>query len=242
MALKTFEIKLVTSKMITPSVMELSFEKNDCEQFEFIAGQFITLIFEQEERVKRRSYSVANAPKAGNQFDIVISYIKGGLASEALFNLKPGESLTAMGPAGRLIIKDDDNARYVMVGTGTGVAPYRSMLPQICDLGKADKKVVVLEGVQYPKDLLYHDEFLAMTKEQQHFDYRACLSREKGELSEQQYNGYVQHQFDDLALDPEKDIVYLCGNPNMIDVCFEQLKEMGFPIPSIRREKYISSS
>ena len=37
-----------------------------------------------------------------------------------------------MGPAGKLIIKDDpDYKRYILVGTGTGIAPYRSMLPDL---------------------------------------------------------------------------------------------------------------
>ena len=37
------------------------------------------------------------------------------------------------------------------------------------------------------------------------------------------------------------DIAYLCGNPNMVDACFEALKAAGLPVPQIRREKYVSS-
>ena len=40
---------------------------------------------------------------------------------------------------------------------------------------------------------------------------------------------------------PDTDIAYLCGNPNMVDACFEALKADGLPIPQIRREKYVSS-
>ena len=40
---------------------------------------------------------------------------------------------------------------------------------------------------------------------------------------------------------PHTDIAYLCGNPNMVDACFEALKAAGLPIPHIRREKYVSS-
>ena len=46
----------------------------------------------------------------------------------------------------------------------------------------------------------------------------------------------------ELAPDPAGDIAYLCGNPNMVDACFDALKEHGLPIPQIRREKYVSST
>ena len=45
----------------------------------------------------------------------------------------------------------------------------------------------------------------------------------------------------DLAPNAEGDIAYLCGNPNMVDACFESLKGYGLPVPQIRREKYVSS-
>jgi NAD(P)H-flavin reductase len=51
----------------------------------------------------------------------------------------------------------------------------------------------------------------------------------------------VQDALADFAPDAAGDIAYLCGNPNMVDACFESLKADGLPIPQIRREKYVSS-
>jgi NAD(P)H-flavin reductase len=51
----------------------------------------------------------------------------------------------------------------------------------------------------------------------------------------------VQSHFDALGLDPASDVVYLCGNPNMIDEAVVNLKERGFTLKQLRREKYLSS-
>ena len=53
--------------------------------------------------------------------------------------------------------------------------------------------------------------------------------------------GYVQNVLADIAPEPEGDIAYLCGNPNMVDACFEALKEAGLPVAHVRREKYVSN-
>ncbi|MFN7096231.1 MAG: ferredoxin--NADP reductase, partial [Gammaproteobacteria bacterium] len=52
--------------------------------------------------------------------------------------------------------------------------------------------------------------------------------------------GYVQTAFDELRPNPTSDVVYLCGNPNMIDDSYELLKELGFSAQQVRREKYVS--
>ena len=54
-------------------------------------------------------------------------------------------------------------------------------------------------------------------------------------------HGYVQQYLQEFAPTADRDIAYLCGNPNMVDACFESLKGFGLPVPQIRREKYVSS-
>ena len=51
----------------------------------------------------------------------------------------------------------------------------------------------------------------------------------------------MQDALAEFSPEAGRDIAYLCGNPNMVDACFEALKGYGLPIPTIRREKYVSS-
>lgn len=246
MALEIFPITLDHSEMLTENVMQLYFKTDHTPLVNFIPGQFITLMLKNSEgETKRRSYSIATLPGTSPFIEVAIRYLKGGIASETLLNLKPGEQLTAMGPVGKLLMQEDtDIQRYILIGTGTGIAPYRAMIPALLDRiqQRPEFRVHVMQGVQYSKDLLYNEDFLNAA-EHPRFHYSAHLSRDLLEAPKPwQKKGYAQHFFDDLKLDPKTDAVYLCGNPAMIDEAFSMLKEKGFDTPKIRREKYISSN
>jgi NAD(P)H-flavin reductase len=105
----------------------------------------------------------------------------------------------------------------------------------------AQLRVLLLFGVRQPEDLLYREEFIAFADQQPRFEFRAYYSRARCH-ERYEHQGHVQTAFADIQLDAEKDIVYLCGNPNMIDEAFALLAERNFSAQNVRREKYISSS
>lgn len=244
--MKQFPVTLKWSKKITPNIMHLAFELEDGSPLTYIPGQFVTFLLESDAGIKRRSYSIASIPGTTEQTEIAISFVEDGIASKAMFDLQPGQSLNCSGPAGRLVFRETDApARFILVATGTGVAPYRSMLPEIeRRLAEDDKlEVIVMLGMQYRADLPYADDFLEFAKKHPRFKFMAFLSRD--ELADKQpheHKGYVQSAFANLDLDPDEDIVFLCGNPNMIDDAFAILTDEGFSPRSVRREKYISSN
>jgi NAD(P)H-flavin reductase len=107
-------------------------------------------------------------------------------------------------------------------------------------------EVVLLFGARTPAELLYGDEFRAFAARHPGFRFVPCLSRElpaAGSAHDHPdvRHGYVQQFLDAFSPSADTDIAYLCGNPNMVDACFEALKAHGLPVPQIRREKYVSS-
>ena len=248
--LKTFPIVLKSVSLITPGVKHFVFglEKNaEGESFSYVAGQFITLHFEKEGQMLHRSYSVACAPVFfdDNQcIEFAAGYVDNGAASELLFNLKPGDSLNATGPFGRLILKEETPKRYIFVSTSTGVTPFRAMLNNLAErfVSHPELQVVLLQGVQHREDLLYKDDFVSFSRKYPQFTFYACYSREQSAVLESYESlGYVQKHFPHIHLNPHEDVVYLCGNPHMIDEAFLTLKESAFEPRNIFREKYISS-
>lgn len=231
--------------MLTPTVIHLGFRPAAGTTLEFIPGQFITFLFTDEnDKIIRRSYSISSIPGTTDEIEIAVSPVAGGFATNIFFNLTENAVLPCSGPFGRLILKADEQPKqYVLVATGTGVSPYRAMLPTIAERLEADPnlQVTVLLGVQYRHDLLYAEDFVAFAQQHSRFSFRAYLSRQKELTEAYEYSGYVQSAFNELNVNPEADLVYLCGNPNMIDDSFALLQEMGFPTPSVRREKYISA-
>lgn len=244
MSLDTFPIILDDAYMLTPKVKHFIFQCTLDPKFQYIPGQFITIHFEKESKILRRSYSIANVPTQNNRIEIAAGFFEGGPGTELLFNLKPGDMLQASGPYGRLILKDEPNPkRYIFIATSTGITPYRAMISELTMRMEKDSnlEIVILQGIQKHDEILYNDDFTALAEKYPRLIFRPCLSREdKATLVNNEFSGHVQDLFPDLNLNPDNDLVYLCGNPTMIDDAFEKLKEKGFPMQHIIREKYIS--
>lgn len=243
-----FTLRLVDSFMLAPSVRHLVFERADGQPLAFQPGQFLQVHFHYDDgSATKRSYSVATVGDGSGpvqRIEIAVSYVEGGAATKLLGGLQLGETVEASGPYGRFCLQPNDaQPRYLLLATGTGVTPYRAMLPQIRQLlAKGDREVVLLYGARSEAELLYGEEFEAFARENPGFIFHGCLSRQPRAVPRpHDRSGHVQHVLAELKPSAERDIAYLCGNPNMVDAAFTALKEFGLPVPQIRREKYISS-
>ncbi len=240
--------------MLAPTVAHLSFVRADGQPLDFIPGQFVQVHFHYGDGTPtKRSYSLAtihdHALGPGEAVEIAVSYVPGGAATALFEGLDTGGTIDASGPYGRFVLMPTDaNRRYLLIGTGTGVTPYRAMLPQLERLfAERDLRVVLLFGARNPQELLYGDEFRAFADRfPDRFRFVPCFSRElpaAGSLHAHAdvRHGYVQQFLAEFAPDAAGDIAYLCGNPNMVDACFESLKASGLDVKQVRREKYVSS-
>lgn len=243
-----FQLRLTDSFMLAPAVRHLSFERTDGQPLAFVPGQFLQVHFQYEDgKPTKRSYSVATVGDGGSpveRIEIAVSYVEGGAATKLLGGLEHGQTVDASGPYGRFCLMDGDtNARYILIATGTGVTPYRAMLPQIAALiASRGCRFVLLYGARNEGELLYGEEFEAFARTHEGFTFHACLSR--GARPSPRPNdraGYVQDMLAELEPSAGDDIAYLCGNPNMVDAAFAALKDHGLAVQHIRREKYISS-
>ncbi len=243
-----FQLRLVDSYMLASTVRHLVFERVDGQPLAFNPGQFLQVHFHYEDgSATKRSYSVATVGDGSSpvsRIEIAVSYVEGGAATRLLGELASGEVIEASGPYGRFCLQSaDTHPRYLLLATGTGVTPYRAMLPQLEKLLAAgDREVVLLYGARQEAELLYGEEFEAFAQRHPGFIFHGCLSREPRALPRPtDRSGHVQHVLAELGPSAERDIAYLCGNPNMVDAAFAALKDAGLPVSQIRREKYISS-
>jgi ferredoxin-NADP reductase len=230
--------------MLSSKVKHFIFKAYNLPSFHYIAGQFITIHFVHKDRQLKRSYSIANVPLQNNQIELAAGFTESGPGTDLLFGLQPGDIININGPFGRLILKDNLPKRYIFLATSTGITPYRAMLTELRQR-LADNpllKVVILQGVQVVEDILYADDFNQLVSSYPNqVIFQVYLSRVTDTSNTVYRLGYVQHAFPSLALNPDNDLVYLCGNPGMVDDAFMLLKEQGFALPQIIREKYISN-
>lgn len=239
-----FQLILQDKINLAPNTQHFRFTTNEPSGIAYKAGQFISLHIEKDGVEHRRNYSIANPPNNDNIIELAMAYMPHGLASTLLANLRPGDTLQASGPYGQFILKDEVlPRRYILIGTGTGITPYRSMLPQLAQLLQTTTlEVVILQGVRTPSDLLYGGEFVEFAAHHPRAKFYACYSREMPRNPQSyELSGYVQNHLASLDITHPDDIAYLCGNPNMVDEAFQTLQSLGLDRSHIRREKYIAS-
>ena len=108
---------------------------------------------------------------------------------------------------GKFILPEIIDRDLVMISTGTGIAPFRSMLNYIYEKKIAHKKIHLIFGSKKKENLLYHDEFKAMAKKQESLEYHVALSRENFNG----FQGYVHSIYRDLYRNRQNAHFYLCG-------------------------------
>ena len=147
-------LKLVGRRMLAPTVGH-QFVRDDGQPLDFQPGQFIQVHFSYADGTEtKRSYSLAtihdHALGPGEAVDIAVSFVPGGAATALFEALEHGGQISASGPYGRFCLNPGDhNARYLLIATGTGVTPYRSMLP-LLEKAMAERgaQIVLLQGAR----------------------------------------------------------------------------------------------
>jgi ferredoxin-NADP reductase len=236
-----FPLRLVDSRMLAPAVRHLVFERVDGQPLAFQPGQFLQVHFHYDDgTATKRSYSVATVSGGSlpgttveiGRIEIAVSYVEGGDATKLLGELPVDGVIDASGPYGRFCLQEaDSHPRYLLLATGTGVTPYRAMLPQIEKLlAKGDREVVLLYGARSEAELLYGEEFEAFAQTHPGFLFHGCLSREaRATPRSTDRSGHVQHVLAELGPHADRDIAYLCGNPNSLSVANAASTMFGLP-------------
>ena len=135
---------------------------NQEELFDFIPGQFITIDLPiGEKRLARwRSYSIANIPNKENIVELCIVKLEGGAAGKYFFEeVEIGTILKFKDPEGGFVLPETIDFDMVMICTGTGVAPFRSMIQHLVANGIPHQNVHLIFGTRYEKGILYKDEW-----------------------------------------------------------------------------------
>lgn len=208
----------------------------ELERFDFIPGQFITFDMPIDEKPGKRirSYSIASWPDGTNVIELVIVLLEGGLATNYLFyNVAVGSELTLRGPQGVFVLKEDHLQKDIfLICTGTGIAPFRSIIHHIKRHNIPHNNIYLLFGTRTQKDLLYYEEMKNFELEK--FHYIPTLSREQwdGKM------GYVHAIYEELCAVRQPASFFLCGWKVMIDEAKKRILEMGYDRKYIHQELY----
>jgi CDP-4-dehydro-6-deoxyglucose reductase len=222
---------------IAPGTRHFEFEAIDWEAA-FVPGQFLSVTATIGEDEITRAYSIASPP-GGKRFAFCANLVEDGRLSPFLFHLKQGDEIGFKGPYGAFILRRPVSDT-IFVATGTGIAPFRSIL--LSQPGEfPDRKFTLIFGVRHERGLLYHDEWRALEKRLPNFDYRPTLTRPPESWAGRtgRVQRYVMEALGEHSPGEHRDVdVYICGLREMVDDVRAKLKENGLDRKRIIYEKY----
>ena len=254
MAAKTLNAVVSEPVLVTTEAMILRVASDGWELPEYTPGQFAVLglpgsasrisLSDPEEdapdpdRFISRAYSIASSSKQKEYLEFYISLVRSGALTPRIFALKRGDKIH-LGPkiSGMFTLdKIPEDADLVLMGTGTGIAPYISMMRTFITPGSS-RRIAVIHGARHSWDLGYRSELSSMDRMVEGFDYIPIISRPKEEIiSWGGETGYVQDVWKrgivseswGRELSPENTHIFLCGNPGMVNDTLEVLAADGY--------------
>lgn len=202
--------------------------------FDFEAGQFLNIMVPTPEKVIKRPYSIASSCNWKGSVDLCVKKVPGGKATEYLWSIKQGDRIQIQGPLGRFTARRPLPKTIVFVSTGTGIAPFRSMIHDLLEKGET-LQIWNIFGNRYDEDILYQKEFEDLAAKHPNLKNVFTVSRPKTWKGETKY---VQFMLQKYIPSPADTHVYICGLTSMINAVVEAAAAMGFTKEQIFFEKY----
>ncbi|ROM57218.1 ferredoxin--NADP reductase [Pseudomonas rhodesiae] len=236
---------LLDVQSLTPSLFTLRTTRDP--GFRFTAGQFVRLgVTKADGSTVWRAYSVVSAP-FDEYLDFFSIVVPGGEFTSELSRLRVGDTLMVERQAtGYLTLNRFVDGRDLwLLGTGTGVAPFLSIL-QDFEAWEKFERIILVYSAREAKELAYQAlikelgerEYLAEYAHK--LTYLAIVTREQhpgalnGRITTLIENGELERAAG-VELSPEHSRVLICGNPQMVDDTRQLLKKRDMNLSLSRR-------
>lgn len=243
-AAEAFDARLVRSRSLSDRVRELVFERVDGRPLAFEPGQWVSArlpVLVGDEPTIKRSYSIASPPTGTGRFELALTRVQGGPGSTWLCDLEPGSVVPFVGPYGVFTRGAHDRSPALLVATGTGVTPMRSMLQAAAAAGPA-APMWLLFGVRHEADLIYRGEIEALARD--HLAVRLLPTLSQPGDGWAGRRGYVQAHVRELwqelaGLGAGAPHAYVCGLERMVGSVRDLLrKDLGVARQQVHSERY----
>jgi ferredoxin-NADP reductase len=243
---RALSLELTEARALSPTVRSLVFRTTDGSELRWRGGQHVELLVPPAVPgagiAQKRDYSIARAfdPSQPDRFEIAVTRVDAGPASESLHALPVGARLDAYGPKGRFFLRPEAGVPAIFVAHGTGLSPLRAMIEEALAEpapALAPSRLTLLAGFRAEPDILWRDAFEALAA--RHPDRLALhFTLSRPTTAWPGLRGRVQAHVASLVPPDRRVQAYLCGLREMTDDVARLLADAGVPDASIFTEEY----
>ncbi|MGC9353508.1 MAG: NADH:ubiquinone reductase (Na(+)-transporting) subunit F, partial [Mariniphaga sp.] len=207
------------------------------------------LLSKNTEQNRRNNYSIASngITEQEVKFNVRIATpppgqdCPPGVGSSYVFNLKPGDVVTAIGPYGNFHIKPTKK-EMIYIGGGAGMAPIRAHIAHLFENESTLRKVSYWYGARSKQEIFYEDYFRRLADKNHNFNFQLALSNPLEEDNWKGYKGMIHDVVFENYLKGHPNLMavefYLCGPPMMIKACTKMLDKLGIKKEQIAFDEF----
>jgi len=235
-----FSTRLVERFEVAKGTMAFAFDRP--ADFQFTAGQFITLILPDpphtDAKGNRRTFSIASPPQASGRIEIA-TRMTGSALKRSLAEAPFGSPVELIGPSGSFTLHSDASTPAVFIVGGIGITPFRSMTHDAV-LRRLPHRITLIYSNRNPESTAFHDEFLKLAGTHPALTYIPTMT--EAETSQQPWEGERRFVTADFLRDHIKDldtsIFYLAGPPGLVSGGTKAVIEAGADPARVRSEEF----
>ncbi|MBF0623283.1 MAG: ferredoxin--NADP reductase [Magnetococcales bacterium] len=259
------EYNATLAKRLDISARQTIFRIKPDQPVPFVAGQFTVLGLKHSaprvpeadpeedadpakaDRLIRRAYSISSGSHEQDFLEFYLALVSDGKLTPRLFQLREGDRLFVGAKATGVFTLDrvPPGQKILLVGTGTGLAPYISMVRTLAlGVGCPAVPLAILHGAAHSWDLGYRPELEMISKKCSNFQYAPIISRPEDEAVEwrgrtgrltQWLTREALTKLCGFAPTPGETHIFLCGNPGLVEEALATFQGWGFD-PGTRQE------
>lgn len=231
---QVFKARIEDRTVFNDKFTSIFFELLEPHSMPFLAGQYVSL--KVHENGSRRSYSIASSPDIQHGFELAIDVTPGGIGCQFLSSAPIGTEVELLGPLGSFVVANDPTEKAItFVGTGSGIAPLRSMILDLLQVKRDSRPITLHWGLRQLDSLFWENEFQDLVEAFPNFTFHPVISRAPDEwtLCRGRVTDCLTHH--ELVADAG---YYLCGGKPMILDVAALLQSKGVLPQHIHHEKF----
>lgn len=224
-------------------VIQINFETLNGEKLNYLAGQFITLVFQVNGREVRRSYSFCSSPAVDEPISVAVKLVENGEISRFMHHqLAEGDLVDITKPNGLFVYHSEREIKRTvfLFAAGVGVTPLFSILKTAL-VEELNTKIVLVYSSRSADDTLFLEEIAAwQVKYPDRLKVIHLFSNSKN-LMRARLNGFLINQLvkEEMTFDKNEALFYICGPYDYMDVCKITLLGAGYQSTHVKKETFV---
>lgn len=233
---KEYEMTISKITQETPDVRTFRYDWPEGADFQFKTGQFLTVYFPDQPKV-RRAYSLSSCALDRGFFEITVKRM-GNFGTYFYDTAIEGTKMMVLPPAGKYLLPDDPGKDIVMMAGGSGVTPFRAFVRDVTRRG-LPTRMTILYSVRVPQDIIFNDEFRKIEAANPNFRFLVTCTRVTPEMGWAGRTGRIDAKWIlENTRELNRTVYYTCGPNELIDAMAKLLQEARIPKDHIVFEKW----